>query len=180
MDNLKLDIGCGLSKHEGFLGIDIIPLDGVDLVHDLNQFPYPFDNDIASDIWMDNILEHLEKPLLVMEEIYRMCKDHANITIAVPYFRSYYAVIDPTHRNFFSIEYFNYFDPTHPFYQKYQYSKARFRVKKVEFDREWKGKMSLLHRIIVRFAEKHPSKYEARLSHLFPLNSLTFHLEVIK
>lgn len=180
MDNLKIDIGCGISKKEGFLGIDIIPSVGVDLVHDLNQFPYPFENTVASEIWMDNVLEHLEKPLLVLEELYRIAKNQTKITIAVPYFRSFYACIDPTHRNFFSVEYFNYFDPTHPFCQKYQYSKARFLVKKVEFDREWKGKMSFTHRMLVRFAEKYPLKYEARLSHLFPLNSLTFHLEVIK
>lgn len=180
MDTLKLDIGCGISKKEGFLGIDIIPFMGVDKVHDLNKFPYPFENNVASEIWMDNVLEHLEKPLIVLEELYRIAKNHAKITIAVPYFRSFYAYIDPTHRNFFSVEYFNYFDPDHAFCQKYQYSKVRFGVRKIEFDREWKGKMSFTHRLLMQFAEKHPSGYETRLSHLFPLNSLTFYLEVLK
>lgn len=180
MDNLKLDIGCGISKREGFLGIDILPLAGVDLVHDLNKFPYPFENNIACEIWLDNVLEHLEKPLTVLEELYRIAKNHAKITIAVPYFRSFYAYIDPTHRNFFSVEYFNYFDPAHAFCQKYQYSKVRFGVRKIEFDREWKGKMRLTHRMLVRLAERYPSGYEAKLSHMFPLNSLTFQLEVLK
>src|SRR4030042_1496987 len=146
MDNLKLDIGCGISKKAGFLGVDIIPLNDVDIVHDLNQFPYPFENTTVSEIWMDNVLEHLEKPLLVLEEIYRISKNQAKITITVPYFRSFYACIDPTHRNFFCVEYFNYFDPTHSFCKKYQYSKARFKVKKIEFDREWKGKMRFMHK----------------------------------
>ena len=178
--NLKLDFGCGASKKEGFQGIDIIPLTGVDIVHNLNQFPYPFDNDVASEIWMDNVLEHLENPLLVLEELYRIAKNNAKITIAVPYFRSFYATIDPTHRNFFGVEYFSYFEPTHIFCKKYKYSKARFRLNKMEFDREWKGKMRFIHLLLVRFAEKHPLKYEARLSHLLPLNSLTFHLVAIK
>jgi len=180
MDNLKLDIGCGISKRDGFMGIDIIPLISVDVVHDLNQFPYPLEGNCTSEVWMDNVLEHLEKPLQVVEEIFRISKNKAKITISVPYFRSWYATIDPTHRNFFGVNWFNYFDPTHEFCKKYQYTKARFIVKKVEFDREWKGKMSFIHKMLVRFAEKYPSRYEARLSHIFPLNSLTFYLEVIK
>ena len=32
---LKLDLGCGLSKKEGFLGVDRRKFDGVDIVHDL-------------------------------------------------------------------------------------------------------------------------------------------------
>jgi len=180
MIDLKLDIGCGISKRDGFIGVDIIPLDGVDVVHDLNHFPYPFESDTTSEVWMDNILEHLDKPLEVMNEIFRICINHAIITISVPYFRSFYAFVDPTHCNFFSVEYFNYFDPTHPFCRKYKYGKVHFVIKKIEFDREWKGHMSFFHRLLVRFAEKNPSRYEAKLSHFFPLNSLTFHLEVLK
>lgn len=180
MNELKIDIGCGSSKKEGFIGIDIIQLDGVDIIHDLNQIPYPFEISTVDEIWMDNVLEHLEKPMIVIEEIYRICKNHARITIAVPYFRSFYAIIDPTHRNFFGVNWFNYFDPSHLFNEKYQYSKAKFQVEKIEFDREWKGNMKFFHKMLVRFAEKHPMKYEGKLSHIFPLNSLTYHLTVIK
>jgi len=180
MKKLKLDLGCGSSKKAGFLGVDVIQLEGVDVVHDLNMFPYPFKEDSVDEMWLDNVLEHLDKPLLVLEELYRIAKNHAKITIAVPYFRSFYAYIDPTHQNYFGVEYFNYFDPTHLFCLKYQYSDFRFKVNKLEFDREWKTKMRFFHKLLVRFAEKYPSKYEARLSHILPLNSLTFHLEVIK
>jgi predicted SAM-dependent methyltransferase len=180
MDNLRIDIGCGNSKKVGFTGIDIIPLDGVDIVHDLNHFPYPIENNLVGEILMDNVLEHLDKPMLVMDELYRICRNDAKITIAVPYFRSFYAIIDPTHRNFFGVNWFNYFDPSHPFHKRYQYSKAQFKLEKLEFDREFKIKMSFLHKVLVKFAEKHPYFYEARLSHLFPLNSLTFYLKAVK
>jgi predicted SAM-dependent methyltransferase len=177
---MKLDIGCGSSKKEGYLGVDIINLDGVDIVHDLNKFPYPWEANSVSEIWMDNVLEHLQKPNDVMNEIYRICVHQAKIIVSVPYFRSFYSSIDPTHINSFGTQYFNYFDPTHPFYEKYHYFNSRFLVKKIEFDREWQGKMGLLHKLLVRFAEKYPLKYEARLSHLLPLNSLTFYLETVK
>ena len=48
---------------------------------------------------------------------------------------------------FFSVSWFNYFDPNHPYFSKYQYSKAKFHIKKVEFDREWMpNRMAPFHR----------------------------------
>jgi predicted SAM-dependent methyltransferase len=178
---LKLDLGCGNSKKEGYVGVDSLRLHGVDIVHDLTSFPYPSEESSVDDIWMDNVLEHLAQPLKVLEEIYRISKNGATITISVPYFRSFYACIDPTHVNFFGVWWFNYFDPSHPFHHKYQYSPVKFKVEKIEFDREFKNRrMKLFHKFLVKFAEKRPEWYEARLSHLFPLNSLTFVLRVIK
>lgn len=177
----KLDLGCGTSKKSGYTGVDTLNLPGVDVQHDLNQFPYPFQDNEVGEVWMDNVLEHLDNPLKVVEEIHRICANDAQVCIAVPYFRSFYAVIDPTHRNFFSAQWFNYFDPAHLFHQKYRYSEAKFRIEKIEFDREFKNSnISLLHRLIIKLAEKKPFFYEAKLSHLFPLNSLTFYLRVQK
>ena len=48
------------------------------------------------------------------------------------------------------------------------------------FDKEWENNSNIFHRILINFAHKYPYKYEARLSHLFPLSSLTFELKVIK
>ena len=177
----KLDLGCGRAKRAGFLGVDSLELPGVDVCHDLNLFPYPFADSQFDEIWLDQVLEHLGDPLRVMEEVYRICGNGAHVTVGVPYFRSRYAVIDPTHRNFFGVDWFSYFDPRHPFQEKYRYSSARFRVDRIEFDREFKqGRPGLLHRMLIRLAESRPESYELRLSHLLPLNSLTFYLTAIK
>lgn len=181
---LKLDLGCGISKRDGYLGVDSLSLSGVDITHNLDIFPYPFQDSEVDEIWLDNVLEHLEHPIKVMEEIYRISKNKAKITVAVPYFRSFYATIDPTHKHFFGINWFNYFDPTHPFFQKYCYTSAEFKVKKIEFNRESvntrKGLRGLIRKLLVWYANKSPDRYESRLSHLLPLSSLTFYLEVIK
>jgi len=177
---MNLDIGCGTSKKEGFIGVDILNLPGVDIVHDLNKLPYPFENNSIDEIWMDQVLEHLINPIEVVNELYRISRNGTKITVGVPYFRSFYATIDPTHRNFLGVQWFNYFDPSHLFHQKYQYSLAKFSIIKIEFDREFKKNMGFLHKILVKFAEKKPYMYEAKLSHLFPLNSLTFYLNVLK
>lgn len=177
---MKIDFGCGKNKKSGFLGVDILKLEGVDIVHDLSITPYPFKNDIADEIWMDNVLEHINNPLKVIEELHRIGKNKCIINIAVPYFRSHYATIDPTHVNFFGINYFNYFNPDHFFCTGYEYSKARFRILSIEFDKEWIGNETIFHKILRKFANKYPQKYESRLSHILPLNSLKFTLEVIK
>lgn len=178
---LKLDLGCGISKRDGFVGVDSLSLQGVDVVHNLTSYPYPFENDIVDEIWMDNVLEHIPQPINVIEEIYRISKNGAKITIAVPYFRSFYSAIDPTHVNFFGVWWFKYFDPNHAFHHKYQYSKVKFQIERIEFDREFKSKkMGFFRRNLIKFAERKPELYESRFSHLLPLNSLTYYLKVIK
>lgn len=153
----------------------------MDVAHNLKVFPYPFADNEIDEIWMDQILEHLPEPLRVMEEIYRISKNGTKITVGVPYFRSFYAVIDPTHKNLFSTNWFFYFDPEHQFFQKYRYTKAKFKVDRVEFDREFKNsKIGFFHKVMIKIAERYMQFYEARLSHIYPLNSLTFYLTVLK
>ena len=179
---VKIDLGCGKSKRQGFVGVDMLALEGVDIVHDLNIFPYPFKDNSVDEIYIDNVLEHLKNPLQVVEEVYRICKPNSIVTIEVPYFRSRYAFIDPTHINFFGVNWFNYFDPSHPFCQKYQYTNAHFRIIDIVFDKSWIESESTgtLHKLLIKYANKNLQRYEARLSHLFPLNSLTFNLQTIK
>jgi len=176
---MKLDIGCGKTKRPGFTGVDILALDGVDIVHDLNKFPYPFQDSSVDEIWMDQVLEHVENPLAVVQELFRICKAGANVTIGVPYFRGRYSVIDPTHRNFFGVDWFSYFDPRHIFHQRYAYCDATFQVQKIEFDREY-TKASKIRSLFVLLANKKPVWYEEKISHLVPMNSLTFHLSAVK
>lgn len=178
---MKLDIGCGKSKKAGYVGVDILSFPGVDVIHDLNIFPYPFQDNSVDEIWMDQVLEHLENPIKIVEELYRICKNSATIIIGVPYFRSFYSVIDPTHRNFFGVFWFDYFDPGKEFFSKYNYTHAKLNIDKIEFNREFKNRrLNFLGKLMVNLAEKYPHFYESRISHLYPMHSLTFYLSVIK
>jgi predicted SAM-dependent methyltransferase len=176
---MKLNIGCGNTSIDGFTGIDILPFENVKIVHDLNRFPYPIKDNEVEEIWMDQVLEHLNEPMQVVEELFRICKNGALITIGVPYFRSFYAIIDPTHKNYFGVNWFSYFDPSHILCQRYQYSKAKFVIERIVFDREFESK-GFFHRTLVYLANKYPTFYESKISHLLPLNSLTFNLKVLK
>lgn len=173
-----LDLGCGKKKYPESVGIDISPESDANVIHDLNVFPYPFKDNEFEYVYSDNVLEHLDDVIKVMEELHRITGNGATIKIVVPYFRSIYSSIDPTHKHCFTSMSFDYFVPEHMFNKLYKYSNAKFRVKKVVFDEEMHH--NLLGRMIVKFANKRPSAYEFKFSHLFPLNTLTFYLETVK
>ncbi len=104
-----LDVGCGLRKRPGAVGVDVNPRSQADVVHDLDRFPYPFPDNYFDEIICDNALEHLDDVLKVMEELHRIAKPSALLTIVVPYYPHQQAHTDPTHRHFFGVHSFDYF-----------------------------------------------------------------------
>jgi SAM-dependent methyltransferase len=178
MEKIKiLDLGCGKKKRAGSVGVDINPNSDADIIHDLNVFPYPFDNSTFEYCFLDNALEHFDNPIRVMEEIYRILKLEGTCKIIVPYFRSRWAYIDPTHKNFFTIDSFMYFDPDNFYYTNLGYTKAKFKTLKISFNETLKN--SFFKKILIRFANKHRYFYETYLSHYFPLDDITFYLKKI-
>ena len=53
-----LDIGCGVNKVEGSIGVDVVKMPGVDVVHDLSLIPWPFEDDEFSTVIANHFLEH--------------------------------------------------------------------------------------------------------------------------
>lgn len=173
-----LDIGCGNRKRPGALGIDVNPDTDADIVHNLNSFPYPFPDARFDEIYADNVIEHLDDVMKVMEELYRIGKPGALVKISVPYFRARWAFIDPTHKHFFTVESFSYFDPSHVHNKLYNYSKARFGTERVVFNEALKN--SALTKLVKFLGDRWPVRYERFLSILWPLDELTFYLRAIK
>ena len=170
-----LDLGCGNLKRPGAIGVDCNPDTDADVIHDLNVYPYPFESESFDEINADSVIEHLDDVVKTMEELHRIARSDALVRIVVPYFRGQWAFIDPTHRHYFAAESFSYFDPRHIHSKRYNYSKARFMVERRVFNESVPGK-----RLLRRFANWQPVRYEYRLSHLMPLDDLTFYLRVMK
>lgn len=124
---MKLNLGCGIKKIDGFVGVDNIKTEAVDIIHDLNIFPYPFEDGSVDEIIMDNVLEHLDDVIKVIEELHRLCVPGAIVKINVPYFKSNSAYTDPTHKHFFTETSFKYFTKDNPLNF---YSQARFEIAK--------------------------------------------------
>ena len=177
MSKKILDLGSGIKKNSNAIKVDINPKVNPDIVHNLNNFPYPFDNENFDEVIIDNVIGELNNFFKVMDEIYRIAKIGANIKISVPYFQSPYAFIHPNIKSFFTIRTFEYFDPNSEIFKRYKYSESTFQLVKLNFNEGFK---SGLTKTTIRYlANKHPSFYERFLSHLIPLDSVTFYLKKI-
>ena len=119
---MKLDIGCGNKKRPGTHGVDRAAIPGVDTVHDLNIFPYPFPDQSCDEIWMTDVIEHLNDTLGVMEEIYRLLQPGGLVHIKVVHWSHHHAYADPTHVRFFGEEVWDFFTGKGRDY----YTKAQF------------------------------------------------------
>ena len=98
---MKLNLGCGNKIIEGYINVDKSDLYNVDLKHDLETFPYPFEDDSVKEIILSHVLEHIgQSPeifIKILKELYRICKNQALIKISVPHPRHDNFISDPTH-----------------------------------------------------------------------------------
>lgn len=67
---------------------------------DLNK-DWPFKDNSVDEIYAEMVLEHLNDIKHFFNEVYRVCKNNARITIRVPFFSSYHNYSDPTHKHNF-------------------------------------------------------------------------------
>lgn len=172
-----LDLGCGKKKRPGSIGVDYSNRHNADVIHDLNVFPYPFESNSVDQVYLDNVLEHLDEPMRVMEEVHRISKFGGAVKVIVPYFRSVSAFTDPTHKHFFSVDSFAYYDPDHIICQRYDYVKTRFKIDRIVFNETFVNRR--MKKLIVKLANRWPYRYESYLSHLFPLDEITYYLHKI-
>lgn len=168
-----LNLGCGQKRDETAVNLDITSDTNPDVVHDLNELPWPFAADRFRSVKMLDVIEHLDNIVSVMNELHRVCRHGARITITTPHFSSSNSFTDPTHRHhlgWFSMDYFT-GEHEHSYY-----TQARFRT----IQRSLIFKPSLLNRIIRRMASRWPGWYESRWAWMFPAWFLYFELEVVK
>lgn len=131
---LKINLGAGNDIRQNYLNHDIVKLSKIDVVHDLNVFPWPWGNDSCQEILMKDVLEHLDNPIKALEELHRILVVGGTVHISVPYWNSANAHIDPTHRKGFHEHTFHFFDPRTSYCQERPYySKARFEIKREVF-----------------------------------------------
>lgn len=118
---IKLDIGCGDNKQKGFVGMDVRKLPGVDIVHDVEKFPWPLPDGCVSFALASHLVEHINPHggvfIDFMNEVWRVMKREGQLWIATPYAGSRGYWRDPTHCNPCNEETWMYFDPFEPRYQ---------------------------------------------------------------
>ena len=119
---IRIDLGCGGKKQSAnWVGIDYRERPGVDIVHNLENPPFPLPTGCASIVLASHVVEHLNPHggvfIDFMNEAWRLLKDGGEFFIAAPYATSPGMFRDPTHCNFISEETWLYFDPEDIFYK---------------------------------------------------------------
>lgn len=126
-----LDIGCGNNKYPCSLGMDRVKLPSVDIIHDIEDFPYPFINNSFDTIVMQHVLEHVSKEnmanIKIIEEAHRLLRPKGTLIVEIPLGPCFN--FDPTHKNYVGYWYWNYFSEDFPLNY---YTHARFKLKSAE------------------------------------------------
>jgi len=82
---IRIDLGCGAAKREGFIGLDSVNIPGVDHVIDLTKDTFPFADDTVDEVFSSHFLEHIGYSEHLLREISRVCKDGARLEFWTPY-----------------------------------------------------------------------------------------------
>jgi ubiquinone/menaquinone biosynthesis C-methylase UbiE len=95
---MKLNLGCGFLKMEGFVNIDNNPEAKPDKLLDITK-KLPFNDDSVEFVRLGHILEHIESKYYIplFEEIYRVLKKGGKVKVICPYPISVAFPSDPTH-----------------------------------------------------------------------------------
>lgn len=173
-----LELGCGFNKTPGAFGVDVIPGSQADLIHDLNLFPYPFDDSTWDRIICLDVLEHVEDVVRTIEEIWRIAKPDAVVEISGPFMSSVHYHTDPTHRRAFTSRSFDYFCPGRPLH-RYGYSKAAFELLDCVYDKGDPERRGIAG-AITRWANRNKDRYELRYAYIYPMLQINFTLRAIK
>jgi len=118
-NRIALDLGCGPSKKEGYIGIDKLMLPGVDYLADLEKDLSFLPDNSVDEIYSSNFLEHIDDLEQFMKECHRIIKQGGIMNIFVPHFSNPWFFSDYTHKRFFGLYTFLYFsDKNHKYKRK--------------------------------------------------------------
>jgi len=131
-----LDVGCGINKYPGAIGIDKNPRTRADVLCDLDRFPYPFQDGAFDRVRVVHVIEHLADVLRAMEEFHRLLAHGGRIYIATPHYTDFSSFCDPTHRwhlNSFSFRCFGQDHGGFDYYSTMKFREIFVRVKLLAF-----------------------------------------------
>lgn len=89
---MNLEMGGGVKpRGDGWTNMDMVA--GADIVHDLDQMPWPLADDSVEQFYSSHCLEHLKDPLAVLNEVVRIGKLGCPVEIRVPHPNSDLAMV---------------------------------------------------------------------------------------
>ena len=99
--SLRLNLGAGYTRFDGFINVDKFESAGTDWVMDMEKTPWDLPDNSVSEVKLHHILEHVGKDvdgyMAIWQELYRVCVDGASLSVIVPHPRHDTFIGDPTH-----------------------------------------------------------------------------------
>jgi SAM-dependent methyltransferase len=120
-----LDVGCGVNKYPGAIGVDRNLNTAADVVANLDYASLPFRDGSFREVRAIHVIEHVAEVLPFMEELHRVLTPGGLAVVVTPHYTDFSSFCDPTHRwhlNSFSLRYFGEDNAGYGYY-----SEARFR-----------------------------------------------------
>lgn len=82
-NKMKVEIGGGdRPRGEGFVNVDLVH--SADVLHDLNEVPWPFDDEEVEELYSSHCIEHVECYIRFLREVARICRVGAPVEIRCP------------------------------------------------------------------------------------------------
>jgi len=172
-----LDVGCGINKLAGAIGIDRNADSRADVICDLDVFSYPFKSSSFDHVHAAHVIEHVADVMGTMEEFHRLVRPGGTIFLATPHYTDFSSFCDPTHRWHLNSYSFRYFGPNHGGFS--YYSKVGLRETKVRV------RLLMLWRYLgFEFLVNHWSRFrlfwEHYLCYIIRGKLIEFEFEVVK
>lgn len=170
----NVHLGCGNVSLTGFVNVDLYNPTHADVLADLNH-DLPFASGSVDLVYSDNVFEHIDLLPQLVRECHRILKLGGFLVVRVPYFKSNYAFVDPTHAHFFTVQSMDYYVKGRRFQSEYRFFEEMFTKMEVYFDPE---NNSLIKRCIEAAALSRPDWFEnSIISNLFVLRNIIFVLK---
>ena len=138
----KLNLGCGRFPRKDCIKVDILPSLNPDVVHNLDEFPYPFADGQFDCIYASHVLEHLNDPFAAVREWHRLLSPGGLLHIKVPHFSRGFT--HPDHKRGFDVSFPLFYNPAmDPWYTGTHLCLQRMRLR-------WNGQPYLKSHIVSR------------------------------
>ncbi len=172
---LTLDVGCGLNKRPGSIGIDRIPGTAADVLADIDG-GLPFRDSTLQAVSLIHVIEHVGDIVRAVEEAHRVLLPGGRLHIETPHYSDASSFADPTHRWHLNSFSFRYFTEVGGFAY---YSRCRFRQVRLEVKllRLWR---LLGFELAVNRSRAFRKFWEYYLCYLVRGKALVFELEALK
>lgn len=165
-----LNVGCGPMRLEDFIGLDRDPASAADVRHDLDDYPWPFEDSRFDRVLLSHVLEHLEDPERAVREAHRVCRAGGELRVVTPHYSSYESYGDITHRFHFGLVAFKpYYDPAPGGTSLFRLVSRRLRFGSSPLC--WPGRL---------LCSVSADLYEKYCAFLFPGRNMEFVLEALK